>query len=71
MSLSNASNDWMTLEQLADFLQLKPKAIYDMTHRRKIPFTKIGRRLRFNRHDIERWLNKNRCEELNIPVPKI
>ena len=50
---------WLTVEQVCEYVQLSKKAVYDLTHRQKIPFTKIGRRLRFNRREIDAWLMEN------------
>jgi excisionase family DNA binding protein len=49
----------MTIEQLGEYLQMSRKSIYEFTHQKKIPFTKVGRRLRFRKDDIDRWLEKN------------
>ena len=56
--------DWMTLEQLSDYLQLEPKSIYELTHKRLIPFSRIGRRLRFLKGNIDAWLGKNSFDVL-------
>lgn len=51
----NNSNKLVTLEEAADFLQLKKSTIYGMTHRKEIPFLKYGSRLRFRLADLSEW----------------
>jgi excisionase family DNA binding protein len=56
----------MTLAQVAELLNVKPKTIYDWTHRRRIPCVKLGRLLRFDQDEIERWVkSKKRDQVLN------
>ncbi|MFC1573468.1 helix-turn-helix domain-containing protein [Candidatus Eisenbacteria bacterium] len=52
----------LTVKQVADWLNLKPKTIYAMTARREIPCVRIGKRLRFSRHDLLRWLGQRKEE---------
>lgn len=47
--------DYMTIPQLAEYLQIKKSTIYSWTYQRKIPHSKIGRRVRFKREDIVQW----------------
>lgn len=52
-------NNLMTLEELCSDLKVKPQWVYRQTRERAIPFTKIGKYLRFYRPEIERWLAQN------------
>jgi len=46
-----------TAYQVADFLNVRPLRVYELVHRRQIPFIKIGRRqLRFDPVAIQSWL---------------
>lgn len=49
-------DDLMTIEQLAELLGVKVSWIYAQTSAKKIPFLKLGGRLRFRRADVERWI---------------
>ncbi|OFZ80664.1 MAG: hypothetical protein A2583_13600 [Bdellovibrionales bacterium RIFOXYD1_FULL_53_11] len=42
----------LTIEQLAEYLQLSVGTIYYWVHRREIPFLKIGKHLRFNINEV-------------------
>lgn len=47
----------LTVDDLADLLQFKRQSIYNLVHKGKIPFIKVGKALRFNVSDIEKYLN--------------
>ena len=55
----------LTLEQVAERLQLKPSTIYELTRRRSrhpLPVLRAGKFLRFRWSEIERWLGESREE---------
>lgn len=47
----------LTVDDLADFLQFKRQSIYNLVHKGKIPFIKVGNALRFKVSDIEKYIN--------------
>jgi len=50
----------LTLNELCDYIKAKPRQVYELTHRREIPFIKVGqRRLRFSKTEIDQWLQEN------------
>ena len=50
---------YLTIEEICDILRVKKHYIYALTSRRKIPFIKIGRFLRFDKSQIEKWMRDN------------
>jgi len=46
-------NELLTLPEAADLLRLRPATLRDWVLRRRIPYVKIGRLLRFRRADVE------------------
>lgn len=46
----------MNITQLSEVINVKKKTIYDWTHKGLIPYIKIGRLVRFDINDIEKWL---------------
>lgn len=58
------SEDWLTPEELfIEFgFSLSTQAKY--RQKRKIPFSKIGRYIRYNRKKINEWLHNNHVEVL-------
>ena len=47
----------MTTAELADYLRIHPCTVYKLLRRQKIPAFKIGTDYRFNREQIDKWMN--------------
>lgn len=47
---------WLTLVQIAEYLQMSPSSIYKMAQAGKIPAYKIGRQWRFKKEFIDEWI---------------
>ena len=47
---------WMTLQEIADYLQLSRDLIYRLAQKGKIPASKVGGRWRFKREKIDQWM---------------
>ena len=45
----------MTLEEVAEYLRLKPQTIYTWAQEKKIPGAKIGKEWRFKKSIIDEW----------------
>ena len=50
---------WFTVEECAEYLGLTKRAVYNMVHRREIPFSKLGERVRFDRQSLDEGLAQN------------
>ncbi|MFC1718867.1 helix-turn-helix domain-containing protein [Candidatus Poribacteria bacterium] len=46
----------LTVPEVCEILRITRNSLYSLTHRKRIPFIKMQRRLRFRRSAIERWL---------------
>lgn len=51
----SAMPQFLLVEEVAAMLRVHPREIYKMVSRRRIPFLKIGRRLRFDAAEITAW----------------
>lgn len=49
-------DDLLSPEQLCEKLQVKASWIYRQVREESIPYTKVGKYLRFYRPEIEKWL---------------
>jgi len=49
------ASDIMTLEEVADYLRLKPQTIYTWAQEKKIPAAKLGKEWRFKKSIIDEW----------------
>ena len=48
----------LTIDQLCSLINLKKATVYDFVYRKRIPYVKIGRLLRFREDLIEEWLQQ-------------
>ena len=49
----------LTIEEVADFLNVKVSWIRSAVFRREIPYVKVGNHVRFKDCDLAEWLEKN------------
>ncbi len=52
----------LTVEEIAEYLQVRPSTIYQWTHQGFIPHVKLGNRVRFRLSQVDRWVEKKSCE---------
>ena len=50
----------MTVEDVAEYLRVKPSTVYEWASSSKLPGVKVGRLWRFERSEIEKWVRENR-----------
>lgn len=50
-------------KEAADYLGIKKSTLYEWVIQRKIPYTKVGRLLKFRIEDLDSWLRKRTKEE--------
>ena len=48
----------MTLQQVAEYLKFSKDKVYQMANAGKIPAIKIGKQWRFDKTDLEKWLEE-------------
>ena len=51
--------EFMTLEEVADYLRVTRKTIYRLLEKRAIPSTRVGHQWRFDRGAVDGWLRLN------------
>lgn len=59
---SDALPRLMTVEKIADYLQVKPSTINQWDHTGFIPHVKLGNRVRFRLSQVDRWVEKKAVE---------
>jgi|SRR5215510_8258447 len=47
--------EFLTVEEIAEMLRVKPRTIYDMVAQNRIPYRKVGRRVVFLLTEILEW----------------
>ena len=55
----------LTLEEVAEYLRLKPQTIYTWAQEKKIPAVKLGKEWRFRKSIIDNWFNQHFDEKFN------
>jgi PTS system nitrogen regulatory IIA component len=53
-----ASHDIMTVEEVADYLRVSERTVYEWAQKGEIPAGKLGTTWRFKRSEIERWVDR-------------
>ena len=48
--------NFMTVKEVADYVRLKPLAIYRMVRNKTIPYKRANRSLRFEKEEIDMWM---------------
>lgn len=51
----------LTTQTVADYLNLSTSCIYKLTSSREIPHSKRGKRLYFDKNEIDQWVMENKC----------
>lgn len=54
--MSDHNERLLTVNEVAEYLRVPKSGIYDLVFRKKIPFIKLGNRLRFKKVDIDNWI---------------
>ena len=61
----SADKKLMTVDEAAAYLGLSVHTLYSWTSQRKVPFIKLGNRVRFDRKKLDAWLDELAKE----PIP--
>ena len=56
----------MTVDDVARRLGVGKRAVYSLVDLRQIPFTRVGRRLRFEVVDVEDYISSRRTEPASV-----
>ena len=50
------TDKWLTIDQIADYLQASKEKIYKMCQKGKMPASKFGGQWRFKEKAVDKWL---------------
>ena len=53
---------WMNVQEVAEYLSLKPSTIYAYVSERKVPHYKKGHVVRFKQEEIDEWMATGRVQ---------
>ena len=60
--------EYLTIDDLAQYLSVKRSTLYAKAESGEIPFYKIGRLIRFKREDVEKWMESHRRERVDTDM---
>ena len=63
MSVGNAIDRLLTVQEISELLKVPKSYVYWLTHQKKIPHLKIQGHLRFRRAHIDEWLRSQEVRE--------
>ena len=49
----------MTVAQVADYLQISKKSVYQLVNEGKLPACKVLNKWRFDKHSVKQWISDN------------
>jgi excisionase family DNA binding protein len=58
--------EFLTIEEVADYLQIKKSTLYSKVEKGEIPHYKIGHLVRFRQEEIDAWTEKFKSEPLRF-----
>ena len=69
--MTQENENFIDVDDLADFLKIKKRTTYHFVATQNIPHYRVGRLIRFKLSEIEEWMNKNKSEQLNVPYGEL
>ena len=58
--------EWMTFDEVCDYLNLSKSNIYKLTMNNEIPLYKLGRILKFKKDEIDTWIISHRVKKSQL-----
>jgi excisionase family DNA binding protein len=65
MGFSILEKRFLSMNECSEFLGITKGTLYVWVCHKKIPYLKIGRLVKFDIQEIERWLKENSVAQLN------
>ena len=65
-----ADHDILTIEEVAEYLRVSERTIYDWANKGQLPCGKLGTTWRFKRTEIERWVDNRLSHKTEAPSPE-
>jgi len=66
LSEKNSGPEWMTLDELCDYLGASKSKIYKLTMINGIPLYRLGRILKFRRDEIDEWIGQHKTKKQSL-----
>ena len=63
------TDKWLTIEQIADYLQVSTEKLYKLCQQGRMPASKVGGQWRFDIKEVDGWVRRQRPKEMKAVVP--
>lgn len=60
----NEQDEYLTIKQASSFTNIAVTTLYDYTHKRKIPFNKVGKKLLFSKKELTKWIQSHKKKSI-------
>ena len=57
---------WLTIDQIADYLQVSKEKVYKLCQRGLMPASKLGGQWRFSKQVVDHWLLKDQAVRIKL-----
>jgi excisionase family DNA binding protein len=61
MEANDSAEQWVSVEQIAQHLNVKPFTIYKWLERKEMPAHKVGRLWRFKTSEVDSWVKSGKA----------
>jgi len=61
----------LNISEAAEYLGVKKNTLYSWVNQRKIPYVKIGRLVKFDLRDIDKWIEKSKVSIYEFNLDRI
>jgi excisionase family DNA binding protein len=63
--MGNGESSFLTIQEVSNYLHIKPATLYAKTEGGELPHYKIGRLVRFKKDDIDKWMEDQRHDPID------
>ena len=60
------AKEFLDIHDLSELLGVKKSTLYSLVENGELPHYRIGRLIRFKRNEVERWMESNRREGIDL-----
>ena len=65
-------SDYFTTDELAEFLRIKPRKVYDLVSKEEVPFSRVMGKLLFSKEEVANWIaGKNNSVDNKKYLPDV
>ncbi|MGD0917119.1 MAG: helix-turn-helix domain-containing protein [Thermodesulfobacteriota bacterium] len=59
--------EFLNIKEVSEYLGMKKSTLYFYVENGDIPHYRIGRLIKFKKHDIDQWMVENKREKIDLP----